>query len=309
MRAYLSSGLLLFSLLFVSCSSSSSDRALYHKFRSVQKSHLTKDGQLKYIDKGKGEVIVLLHGVPSSGWLYRKMVDGLVAEGYRVIVPDMLGFGSSDSPKGYEIYSPEEQASRLVSLMDKLGVKKWNHVFHDVGGTWTWELMRNHEHRVKRLIVLNSINLESGFYPPVRMEPGILAKSAMWGYKNGITTNLLLDRLFEEGVLEPDKLSKSDRAGYKVPLLEGKTNGMYYFFTKTCNDFPDYEEVITKMKTPTFVIWGKHDTMLRWEPLSNELMSKAKISERNVSLIEARHFIQEEQPELVNQSILKFLKR
>ena len=308
MRAFLSAFILFLSLFILSCGTNSSELEPYLKFRSIQKSHQAKDGELKYIDKGSGEVIVLLHGVPSSGWLYRKMIDGLVAEGYRVIVPDMLGFGSSDNPKGYDIYSPKQQADRLVSLMDKLGVKQWNHVYHDVGGTWTWELMRDHEERVKKLIVLNSINLESGFHPPVRMEPGIAAKTAMWGYRNGLTTNLLLNRLFEEGVMDPDKLSKSDKAGYKVPLLEGKTNGMYYFFTQTCNSFPNYEEVIKKVKTPTYVIWGKHDEMLRWEPQSKEMMGKASIEYQDVNLIEARHFIQEEQPELVNQLILKYLK-
>lgn len=40
----------------------------------------------------------------TSGWLYRKMIDSLVENNYRVIVPDMLSFGSSDSPKGYDLY-------------------------------------------------------------------------------------------------------------------------------------------------------------------------------------------------------------
>ncbi len=69
----------------------------YAQFRKQQKSFPSLEGTLKYIDKGEGEVLLLLHGVPTSSWLYRKMIDELATK-YRVIAPDMLGFGASDSP-------------------------------------------------------------------------------------------------------------------------------------------------------------------------------------------------------------------
>ena len=97
------------------------EQITYDNFRSQQQSFSSKDGVIKYIDKGQGPVILLLHGVPTSGWLYRKMIDPLVNAGYRVIAPDMLGFGNSDSPEGYEIYSEEMHAQRLLELMNALG--------------------------------------------------------------------------------------------------------------------------------------------------------------------------------------------
>ena len=95
----------------------------YSAFRTRQKSFLSKDGEIKFIDEGSGPTLLLLHGIPTSGWLFRKMITPLVDEGYRVIVPDMLGFGGSDSPKGYEIYSEPNQAQRLLDLMDSLMLK------------------------------------------------------------------------------------------------------------------------------------------------------------------------------------------
>ena len=50
---------------------------IYSQFRNEQQSFLSVHGTIKYIDKGYGEVIVLLHGIPTSGWLYRKMIDKL----------------------------------------------------------------------------------------------------------------------------------------------------------------------------------------------------------------------------------------
>ena len=296
-------------MLFSNCASHIKSPEAYQKFRDQQETQTVPGGELKYIDKGEGEVLLLLHGVPSSGWLYRKMIDGLVNQGYRVIVPDMIGYGNSSSPEGYELYSPDKQAQRLVALMDKLGIKTWSQVFHDVGGTWTWELMKNHEHRINKLIILNTIITAEGFHPPVKMRPGILAKTAMWGYRNGITTNLLLKGLFKEALNNPKSLSLSDIAGYQTPLIEGKTHGMYYFFTQTCNNSPDYSDVIAKVSTPTTVIWGRNDKMLQWQPQEEKVQQFLPLESEDIHLIDAKHFIQEEQPELVNQLIVDFLKK
>ncbi len=159
----------------------------YADFRKNQQTFKSEDGKIKYIDRGEGEVIVLLHGVPTSGWLYRKMIDSLVNGGNRVIVPDMLGFGSSDSPKGYDLYNPKEHGKRLLALMDHLKVENWNHVFHDAGGLWTWELCKLAPDRIKKLIVLNSIIYEKGFNPPMRFERGGLTKLSVSFYSNKLT--------------------------------------------------------------------------------------------------------------------------
>ena len=193
----------------------SSNSMTYSEFRSNQKTFLSKDGEIKYIDKGKGKVIVLLHGVPTSGWLYRHMIDDL-SKTHRVIVPDMLGFGSSDSPKGYDIYSETAHANRLLALMDHLDIKTWSHVMHDAGGLWTWEVLKQDKDRIEQLVILNSIIYDDGFSPPIRFNKGILAKTAMWAYRNGITTNIMLNGLFKSGLSKNTKLSKADIEGYKT---------------------------------------------------------------------------------------------
>ena len=70
----------------------------YQSFRNSQKTFNSSGGNIRYVDQGTGDVILLLHGIPASSWLYRKMIDSLSAD-HRVIAPDMLGFGSSDNPK------------------------------------------------------------------------------------------------------------------------------------------------------------------------------------------------------------------
>ncbi|MEP1488027.1 MAG: alpha/beta hydrolase [Algibacter sp.] len=299
---------LLFICCFISCRTAmiDSNQITYHQFREQQNVFASKDGNIHYIDEGEGPVIVLLHGVPTSSWLYRHMIDSLATR-YRVIVPDMLGFGSSDSPKGYDIYSETQHAERLLALLDHLNIKSWTHVMHDAGGLWTWELFKRAPKRIEKLVVLNTIIYETGFNPPIRFKKGFLARITMWSYRNGITTNAMLKGLFKSGLTE-NTLNKIDLEGYKTPLKEGKTNGMYYFFSQTCNTLRNYQSIISKIDIPTAVIWGKNDSFLNWTPQSENVIKDLKIAKENIHLLEARHFIQEEKPKEISEIILNFLE-
>jgi len=105
-----------------------------------------------------------------------------------------------------------------------------------------------------------------------------------------------------------NKLNKIDIEGYKVPLLEGKTRGMYYFFSNTCNYLPDYSSIIKNLNIPKLLIWGKQDEFLVFNNMKNDVITDLNLSEENIHLIEAKHFIQEEKPEEINALILGFLK-
>lgn len=278
----------------------------YQNFRNQQKSFISSDGRIAYIDTGKGEVLLLLHGIPTSGWLYRHMIPEL-AKTHRVIAPDMLGFGSSDSPEGYEIYSEENHAKRILELMASLEIERWNHVLHDAGGLWTWELLKKQPERISKLILLNTIIYKEGFAPPIRLKKGFIAKTAMWAYRNGISTNLMLKGLFKSGMRTND-LKEPDIEGYKSPLLEGKTKGMYYFFTQTCNELEDYSRLFSELEKPVAVIWGEKDEFLLWEPQKTAVIRDLNISGEHIHILNAKHFIQEEKPQEIVAFILDFLK-
>jgi len=278
----------------------------YTQFRKQQHSFNSSDGVIKYIDQGIGNVILLLHGVPTSGWLYRKMIDEL-ATNHRVIAPDMLGFGSSDSPSGYDIYEPAEHAKRLLGLMDNLEIKNWSHVFHDAGGLWTWELIKAAPNRISNLVILNTIIYKEGFNPPIKLKKGLLTQFIMSLYSNGISTNTMLKGLFNGGLME-NNLTKEELEGYKKPLLEGRTKSLYHFFSKTCQELPNYEAIIKNSDMPKLLIWGKHDSFLVFDKMKEKVISDLELEKSNIHILEAKHFIQEEQPQTINSLILDFLK-
>lgn len=279
----------------------------YSDFRESQHIFNSKDGKIAFIDQGTGPVLFLLHGIPTSGWLYRKMIPLLVKKGYRVIVPDMLGFGSSDSPKSYETYIEKKQAQRVLDLMDFLKIEKWTHVFHDASGLWTWELCKIQPERIQRLVILNTIIYSEGFKPPMRFGKNLFTKIIMSLYTLKITNNILIKNLFKMSLLN-NNLTKTDLEGYKKPLLEGKNKAMYYFFSRTCHNLPNYKNLLKSLQKTTIVIWGKEDEFLKWEPQKDLVTKDLKINIKNIHQIKAKHFIQEEKPEEISNFIHSFIQ-
>jgi len=154
--------------------------------------------------------------------------------------------------------------------------------------------------------VLNSIIYEEGFHPPIRQKKGAMTKFGLSLYRSKLTNKMIMNGLFRNALMK-NNLSKVGVEGYRKPLLDGKTSALYTFFSSTCNALPDYSETIKKINIPTMVIWGKHDKMLRWKPMSERVIKDLKIKEENIHILEAKHFVQEEKPEEIVAFISRFL--
>ncbi|WP_010182103.1 alpha/beta fold hydrolase [Aquimarina agarilytica] len=272
----------------------------YSEFTKAQKKWDSPDGTIAFIDKGKGQPLLLLHGIPTSGWLYRKMIDPLVAQGYRVIVPDMLGFGNSEHPKGYDIYDKTQHAKRILGLMEHLGINNWSHVMHDAGGLWTWEMLKIAPNKLSHLTILNTIIYKDGFCPPLKIKKGMIGKIAMWGYRT--KTNMMIKKLFKSGT-NNHPMSKAEIEGYTTPLKKGKTDALYKFFTTNTKAIPDYSTVLKSLNIPTQVIWGTDDEILLWKTQNKQVITDLNIKESNIHLLPKNHFLQEE----ATESLLNFI--
>jgi len=280
----------------------------YKQFKKHLKYFETSEGNMAYFDKGQGECIFLLHGVPTSSWLYRKIIPILLESGYRVIAPDMLGFGGSDKPEGYEIYSDANMGERILSLMAHLGIDSWSHVFHDGGGLWTWAMLQQDKSKVKNLFMLNTIVYQDGFKPPIKFEKGLIARwfSRMYSISR-LFQNITINPTLKNGLHHKNNVTKTMLEGYKIPLLGNGHHGLYYFFTQTCKQINDYSELHKSLDIPLTVIWGKWDDMLEWEGNEKHVKSNFNVSDDDIHIIDGKHFIQEEQPELIAEIILDVL--
>ncbi len=104
---------------------------------------------------GEGPAVLLVHGFPDSGAVWRKQVPALVAAGYRVIVPDLRGCGESDAPRQTRAYRIEALSADLAALLDALGVAKVKLVAHDWGAVIGWNFCMNYPDRVERYVALS----------------------------------------------------------------------------------------------------------------------------------------------------------
>lgn len=111
--------------------------------------------ELNVAEAGSGPAVLLLHGFPDSHHLWRHQVSVLVAAGYRVIAPDLRGFGLSDRPVDVDAYAMSELLADLTGLLDVLAVEKAAVVGHDWGSLLDWAFTTAHHERVTRLVALS----------------------------------------------------------------------------------------------------------------------------------------------------------
>ena len=282
----------------------------YQAHQQRLQSKLVEGGRISYVDQGIGPVILLIHGIPTSSWLYRHIIPLLTDQGYRVIAPDLLGFGGSDKPKGYEIYNEARQGARIRELMEQLGIDQWLQVCHDGGGLWTWEMLKQGASGVVGLVILNTIIYEAGFQPPLRFEKGAWAKFYTWLYRARLTCGLMINATLKNGLSRSTRLSKKDKEGYWRPMSSGVNRALYYFFTQTCQALPDdYKTLLPSLPFPSRVIWGMQDPMLKWTPQSEQIARDLDLQAEEILLLEeAAHFIQEENPSEIGAFIAAFAR-
>lgn len=107
-------------------------------------------------EAGTGPAIVLLHGFPELAFSWRHQIPALAAAGYRVIAPDLRGYGLTDRPARVEDYDLAHLTGDLVGLLDALGIDRAVFMGHDWGGLVAWQMPLFHQRRVAGVIGVNT---------------------------------------------------------------------------------------------------------------------------------------------------------
>jgi haloalkane dehalogenase len=120
--------------------------------------------RLAHVDEGDGAPVVMWHGEPTWGYLWRKVAGPVLAAGHRVVLPDMAGFGRSDKPVDLGWYSYERHVAMAATLLEDLDLRGATFVVHDWGGPIGLRLAVDHPDRVDRLVVMDT-GLATGSRP------------------------------------------------------------------------------------------------------------------------------------------------
>ncbi len=247
------------------------------------------------LDSGPHEsaAVVCMHGVPTSSYLYRKVVHELAARGLRGVAFDLPGLGLADRPADFD-YSWTGLGRFAVQAVDALGLDRFHLVVHDVGGPVGFELAAALPDRVASLTVLNTVVAVESFRRPWVMEPfahrGI---GELWlASMRPRVFSTLMRRI---GIAQQDKVTDAELAAY-VPLLRGDDGGRAFLrimrgFERTAAKERLYRGVVGDPRRPVQVLWGARDPALRLARQGEEAANAAGVP---VQTVDGRHFLQED---------------
>ncbi len=123
----------------------------------------TVDGvRIAYVDEGRGPVIFLLHGQPTWSYLYRHMIPVLADAGYRVIAPDLVGFGRSDKPVDPAAHTFGAHVRWMDRFVRRLGITGAAAFVQDWGGMIALRVLAEHPDWLSRLVVANTALADPG---------------------------------------------------------------------------------------------------------------------------------------------------
>lgn len=280
----------------------------------------TADGRLHYVDEGPrdGRPVVLLHGNPTWGFLYRDFIPPLVDAGYRVIVPDYLGFGRSDKPARPEVYRIREHARRLDALLESLDLHEATVVPQDWGGPLGMAWAVAHPERVAGLFILNT----AAHAPRERWRvPLTLKLFRTPGVGEVMVKGLnLFTRvfLFKVGVMHPERLTPQVKEAYLAPHPTWSSRTGVLVFPREIPTVPtghpvaDFgAELEAGMERhfrdrPVKIVWAMKDPGFRPETI-DEMWLQTFPDVEVVRLEDAGHYLQEDAHELIVPELLGFL--
>jgi pimeloyl-ACP methyl ester carboxylesterase len=258
-------------------------------------------------EQGEGDPVLLLHGVPSSSFLYRKMLPEIASQGFRAISFDFPGVGLSDKPKGlaYDWHSLAEWVGKVV---DGLALPPVHLVLHDIAGPIGAEWAIQNPVKVRSITITNTLLDVADFSPPF---PLWTFRVPLFRHVAFSTMNVpLWIRLFRySGVKNPDVVDEEVIAAY-IHLLQ--RDGGHHSFLAIMEGFDlteahrDYlRDGLLAIDKPMQLIWGEQEIAI---PEAQLQYIRQAFPLRRTHMVDARHFLQEEHPAVISAHIAAFAR-
>jgi epoxide hydrolase 4 len=274
---------------------------------------ITNGIRMHYVTQGKGPLLLLLHGFPEFWYSWRHQIPVLAAQGYRVVAPDLRGYNDTEKPRrGYDIPTLLRD---IAGLIHGLGEEQAIIVGHDWGGVLAWQFAIDYPQMTTRLIVMNAphpgamlreMRTRSQrrkswyiffFQLPWLPEYVLLRKNA-----NEI------GRMLRGAALQKEAFPRSETIKYQQAMSKpGAIRAALSYYRQLIRRGPRaYRGQNLQVNVPTLLIWGEHDIALGIE-LTHNL--EPWVPNLQIKYIpDSGHWVQQEQPEKVNQYIAEFLQ-
>lgn len=265
-----------------------------------------------YREAGKksNPTILLLHGFPTSSFMFRNLIPAL-ADRYHIVAPDYPGFGGSSVPDVKEFnYSFDNLADVIDKFTVALSLKKYSLYVQDYGAPVGFRLAAEHPERIQSLIVQNGNAYEEGlrdFWKPLKaywknpsvenanaLRPAFTLESLKWQYTHG-TKN-------------PQNISPDnwllDHAGLSRPGREEIQLKLFFDYGSNPALYPIWQAYFRRHQPPALIVWGKNDQIF---PAEGAEPYKRDLKNLDFHLLDTGHFALEENGDEIAGLIRKFL--
>jgi len=271
--------------------------------------------RLHYVEAGSGPLVILLHGFPEFWYSWRHQLPALAEAGFRVIAPDLRGYGESAKPRGVQAYQIELLTADVLALIHHLGYSSAHIVGHDWGGGIAWSMTMQYPAAIDRLVILNCPH-PAILFRQIRQPWQLLKSWYIFFFQvpwlpeclfrlNGFAA---LMRTFRRDPVRPDAFSAEDVERYRHALARpgALTAAINYYRAAFRRNLGRVPPGMKPTAQPTLVIWGERDRYLDVRLLDglNAWVPNLRVER----LADASHWVQNDAPERVNPLLVEFLR-
>jgi len=274
--------------------------------------------EMAYVEVGKGDPIVLLHGNPTSSYLWRNVLPHLRSHG-RCIAPDLIGMGDSDKlpDSGPGSYRFVEHRRYLDALLEALNVReRVTLVVHDWGSALGFDWANRHREAVKGIAFMEAIVAPQGrdHWDKMGMRQALEALRSEAGETMVLRDNYFIEEILPNAILR--RLSDEEMAAYRRPFAEpgeGRRPTLTWPRQIPIDGEPadvhaiatDYADWLGKSAVPKLFLKAEPGAILANDALVNLVRSWPALTEKTVAGV---HFVQEDSPDEIGRAIAGWMR-
>jgi pimeloyl-ACP methyl ester carboxylesterase len=253
-------------------------------------------------EDGNGPACVLVHGVPTSSFMYRKLIPELADQGVRAVAIDFPGLGLADRPREFD-YSWSGLARWLGEAIDALELDRLHLVVHDIGGPIGCEWAIRNPERTLSITALNTVLDPAGFRRPWAMHPfSIRGVGELW--LRGTPRPVFAALFRQQGLGDRRAVSTAELYAYRELLMRLDRGRAFlrimrgFELTEAKERF--LAEGLADRSYPTRIVWGERDPALGIERLR---AAQRVLGVDEPVLLPAKHFLPEDQASAIADAV------
>ena len=270
--------------------------------------------RLHYVARGTGKLILMLHGFPEFWYSWRHQIDEF-SQDYHTVALDLRGYNDSDKPDRVADYRMSELIADIKGVISGLGYEDCILIAHDWGGAIAWNFAYAHPEMVEKLIVLNiphPAKFAEGLQTPQQLLKSwyVFAFQIPWlpEFVFQLNNYQAIAEAFSGMAIDKTAFSQADLNAYREAAAKpGALTAMINYYRSIFpslfqGDRPEWGV----LDVPTLTIWGEKDTALGKELTYG---TEAYVRDWQIKYIpNCSHWVQQEQPAVVNMYIKEFLQ-